>query len=176
MKRTTLYIGILIVGVVAAGYVWTESGQHAATQSDVEAPTLVPDNQGAQASPHVYAHGGAVRYRNASPQDISIATPAPRAAIGTPLVVTGSVRGSWAFEGSFPVTLINKDGGWIEKGYAVLEGDWMTDAMVPFTATLPYVYDAYTHGSIVLEKANPSDASEHDAAVEIDIVFSEVGE
>ncbi len=92
--------------------------------------------------------------------------------VTSPLIVTGSARGGWFFEGSFPVVLTDWDGLIIAEGVAQAEGEWMTDEFVPFTAELTYTIPAYGDtGSLILQKANPSGLSENDDAVEITINF-----
>lgn len=98
--------------------------------------------------------------------------------ISSPLTVTGLARGYWFFEASFPVVLTNWDGLIIAEGVATAEGEWMTEAFVPFTANLefvsPYTMDSpdfMQRGSLILQKDNPSGLPEHDDALEIPILF-----
>ena len=110
---------------------------------------------------------------------IQLTTPLPGEVIATPLVITGQVRGTWYFEGSFPVTLTNWDGLIIAEGFATAEGEWMTEEFVPFTATIEYESpfladspDFMERGSLILQKDNPSGLPEHDDALEIPVRFT----
>jgi len=75
----------------------------------------------------------------------------------SPVTLTGQVPGSWSFEASFPVVLKDGAGNTVAQAPASLQGDWMTDDLVPFTVTLQFTKPASTAaGSLVLQKDNPS--------------------
>lgn len=96
-------------------------------------------------------------------------TDAPAA---SPLMITGEVPGSWSFEASFSVRLTDEEGNVLVEAPAQLEGDWMTDEMVPFSVTLTFDPPASgTAGFLVLVKANASGLPENDDSVSIPIVF-----
>lgn len=110
---------------------------------------------------------------------ITLTTPVPNGIVESPLRITGEARGPWYFEASFPVTLVNWDGLIIGDGVATAEGEWMTEAFVPFTAevsfTNPYKEgdpDFMKRGAIILQKSNASGLPEHDDALEIPIRFA----
>jgi hypothetical protein len=103
---------------------------------------------------------------------ITLESPKPREKVTTPLVIKGKARGNWFFEASFPVILTNWDGLIIAEGVATADGDWMTEAFVPFTAEIHFEKPAFDErGTLILQKANPSDLPENDDALEIPIVF-----
>jgi hypothetical protein len=100
--------------------------------------------------------------------------------VNSPLVLEGSARGYWFFEGSFPVVLTNWDGLIIAEGYATAVGDWMTEEFVPFKGELKYVSpyevgdpDFMKRGTLILKKDNPSGLPEHDDAHEVTVYFAE---
>ena len=108
---------------------------------------------------------------------IRLYTPLPNQIIKSPLTVTGTARGSWYFEGSFPVVLTDWDGLIVGKGIAKAKGEWTTTELVPFEATITFTVDkkAYSNkGSLILRKDNPSGLSKNDAALEIPIIFADV--
>jgi hypothetical protein len=109
----------------------------------------------------------------ASPtNEIILTRPQPMERITSPLAITGQARGSWYFEATFPVVLTDWDGLIIAEGYATAQSDWMTEAYVPFTATLTFTKPGYgERGSLILQKANPSGLPQHDDALEITILF-----
>ena len=103
---------------------------------------------------------------------IVVSQPGPLSQVDTPLTVAGEARGSWFFEGDFPVIVTDWDGRIIGEGYATAEGSWMTDSFVPFAGTIQYALpeDAYSAtGTIIFQRANPSGLPEHDAALEFPI-------
>jgi hypothetical protein len=92
--------------------------------------------------------------------------------ISSPLRIAGEVPGNWSFEASFPVALSDSSGKILAEGQAQLEGDWMTDAYVPFTATLEFtIPTSNNNGTLILQKDNPSDLPANDDAVEIPIQY-----
>ncbi|MFA7286233.1 MAG: Gmad2 immunoglobulin-like domain-containing protein [Patescibacteria group bacterium] len=103
---------------------------------------------------------------------VRLTAPLPNVVIGSPLTVTGEARGTWFFEASFPVVLVDSDGVIIAEGIAQADGEWMTEDFVPFTATVTFTRPAYgDRGSLLLRKDNPSGLPEHDDALEIPIRF-----
>lgn len=104
--------------------------------------------------------------------DVQLTTPQPMATISSPLTLSGSARGSWYFEASFPVELRDAQNTVIAQGHAQAQGNWMTNAFVPFTATLTYPpQPAGSYGIIVLRKDNPSGEPQNDASVTVPIQF-----
>jgi hypothetical protein len=91
----------------------------------------------------------------------------------SPLTLSGEVPGNWSFEASFPVQLTDDDGNVLAEGVAQLEGDWMTEEMVPFSVTLTFDPPAEgTAGFLILKKDNPSGLPENDDSVSIPVTFS----
>ncbi|MCB9802663.1 hypothetical protein H6761_01410 [Candidatus Nomurabacteria bacterium] len=92
--------------------------------------------------------------------------------ITSPLTISGQARGTWFFESSFPVSLVNWDGLIIAQGIAQAKGDWMTEDFVPFTVNLEFSKPDYkNNGALIFQKDNPSGLPEHDDALEIPIYF-----
>jgi hypothetical protein len=93
--------------------------------------------------------------------------------VQSPLTITGKVPGNWSFEGSFPVQVTNKSGVVLVQTAAQLEGEWMTEELVPFSVTLTFERPDgnNSEGFLVLKKSNPSGLPENDDSVTIPIVF-----
>lgn len=111
---------------------------------------------------------------------IVLENPAPLAVVESPLSISGTARGTWFFEASFPIVLVDWDGRIIAQHYATAEGEWMTEDFVPFTAELtfesPYNEgdpEFMRRGALILQKDNPSGLPEHDDALEIPVRFAE---
>jgi hypothetical protein len=103
---------------------------------------------------------------------IIIDYPRPGTKITSPLNIRGQARGTWFFEGDFPVVLTDWDGRIIAEGHATAQGEWMTEDFVNFTARLEFEKpELYDRGSLILQKDNPSDLPENDDALEISIFF-----
>lgn len=87
---------------------------------------------------------------------ISVTSPAPDALVRSPLTVTGQARGTWYFEASFPVRLLDAAGTVIAQTAAQAQGDWMTTDFVPFAATVTFAQPSTATGFLELQKDNPS--------------------
>lgn len=110
-------------------------------------------------------------YTSAKGVAVVVTSPAKDTTIKSPLTVSGKVPGNWSFEGQFGVMLKASDGTVIDSSAAKLDGDWMTDELVSFTAQLTWDNSATGSATLVLEKANPSDLSANEDTVEIPIKF-----
>ncbi|MBX4201153.1 Gmad2 immunoglobulin-like domain-containing protein, partial [Candidatus Parcubacteria bacterium] len=94
---------------------------------------------------------------NASKGDlIWLATPLPNQVVSSPLTIAGRARGSWFFEASFPIKILDAAGKVIAQGNAKAQGSWMTTDYVSFTASLAFTKPSSATGTLVLEKDNPS--------------------
>ncbi len=101
---------------------------------------------------------------------ISVASPEPGNSVASPLVVTGEVRGNWFFEASLPVKLVDENNQEIVAVPAQAQSDWMTDKLVPFTATLNFTTMA-TSGYLIISKDNPSALPTNDASFRLPVKF-----
>jgi len=106
----------------------------------------------------------------AAPQ-VQVTQPLPNVVVTSPLVVTGEAPGSWYFEASFPVRLLDGDGNQIAQAPAQAQGDWMTSDPVPFIATLTFNPPATATGTLVLEKDNPSGLPQNAGSIEVPVTF-----
>ena len=111
---------------------------------------------------------------------IRISSPRPNQEIASPLIMAGEARGTWFFEGDFPVVLTNWDGLIIAEGYAQAQlghdseedTGWMTEDFVQFKAELEFSKPEYNNkGTLILKKDNPSGLPENDDALEIPVFF-----
>ncbi|MHB8903826.1 MAG: Gmad2 immunoglobulin-like domain-containing protein [Patescibacteria group bacterium] len=106
---------------------------------------------------------------------IRVDYPLPNQVITSPLIIKGQARGSWFFEASFPVVLVDWDGKIIAQGIAQAKSNWMTNEFVPFEATISYVADQNvysTKGALILRKDNPSGLPANDNALEIPVIIN----
>ena len=127
------------------------------------------DYQGAfQASRLIHAwHRG-----NCRNHLIAVESPSPGSEIVSPLRVVGRARGTWFFEGDFPLVLSDRKGRVIARGYATAQGEWMTRSFVPFEGALEFASPGSgLEGTLRLIKDNATDRSELDDAVEIPVHF-----
>lgn len=87
---------------------------------------------------------------------IKVTSPQPNQSVSSPLSVTGQARGTWFFEASFPVRLIDGNGNTLVQTAAQAQGEWMTENFVPFSTVLNFNQPRTSTGTLVLEKDNPS--------------------
>lgn len=154
---------------VAAGFEVAETDPPTCTTDDGETFTGVsvepPDEPTEEAiSTEVASDKGIV---------VSVDSPLVGETISSPLTITGSVPGSWSFEASFGIELLDGNGEQVAESFAVIDGEWMTEDMVVFEATIEFTAPSTATGTLVLHKANPSDEPSRDDRVEIPIRFTE---
>lgn len=104
-------------------------------------------------------------------EDIFLSSPLPNTTITSPLIVEGEARGTWYFEASFPVRLLDANGNEIAVTPAQAQGDWMTEDLVPYTALLEFSQPSTPTGTLVLQKDNPSGMPENDKSLSIPVSF-----
>jgi hypothetical protein len=97
--------------------------------------------------------------------------PARGAEVASPLEVRGRARGTWFFEGDFPLVLLDGRGNLVAQGFATAQGEWMTTEFVPFSAMLRFRSPEPGPGRLILKKDNPSDRRELDDALIVPVVF-----
>lgn len=102
---------------------------------------------------------------------IRVTSPVVGSIITSPLTVMGEARGTWYFEASFPVAILDANHTELAIVPAQAQGEWMTENFVPFTATLDFTPPATDTGFVVFKKDNPSGLPEHDASVEVPVRF-----
>lgn len=100
--------------------------------------------------------------------------PQAQSTISSPFITNGKARGTWFFEGSFPIEVIDSNGTSLGTGIAHAQGDWMTEAYVPFDATITFITaTSTTHGFVLYKKDNPSGMPEHDAVIAVPVIFAQ---
>jgi hypothetical protein len=110
---------------------------------------------------------------------VHLVSPQLHETVASPLSVTGFARGTWFFEGSFPLLVVDSTNTIIGEGFATAEGEWMTEAYVPFQGKVPFnrvptpdATNAKRTGALILKKDNPSGLPEHDDELRVPIVFN----
>lgn len=103
--------------------------------------------------------------------DVSVTMPRPNDEISSPVEVSGTVKGTWFFEGSFPIRVYDESGAVIGTGLAGTKEDWMTEDAIPFFSQISFENPGSGAGWIRLSKDNPSGLPEHDASEDILVRF-----
>ena len=97
--------------------------------------------------------------------------PKPGSIITSPTTVIGQARGTWFFEGQFPVVLVDSNGNELGRGAAKAFSDWTTNNFVPFEVTFEFAIPSTTYGTLELKKDNPSGDPAKDDELNIPIRF-----
>ena len=109
---------------------------------------------------------------NCRDEFVVVASPKPGDVIRSPLRIRGHARGTWFFEGDFPLILKDSQGRIIAQGYVTARGEWMTKEFVPFEGTLKFKVPAGGgRGTLVFKKDNPTDRPELDDEMELPVRF-----
>lgn len=99
-----------------------------------------------------------------------VVSPKQNEVITSPLKIQGNIVGSWFFEGTLPVKLVDADSNVISSGQARADSDWMTEKPVPFSASLDFSTMA-TSGFLIISKDNPSGLPENDGFIKLPVKF-----
>lgn len=102
-------------------------------------------------------------------EKVKVVSPTQHAMVPKTFAVKGEARGTWFFEASFPVQVRDPANNLVGQGIAQATADWMTEAFVPFEATVT-VPDYAGPADLVFVKDNPSGLPEHDDSVEFPII------
>ena len=115
---------------------------------------------------HVWQRG------NCRAEQIVLDDPAPGQVLTSPLAVRGRARGTWFFEGDFPIELRDARGEVLARHFATARGEWMTREFVPFEGRLEFPKPpSRQRGTLVLRKDNPTGLPALDDASEIPVLF-----
>jgi hypothetical protein len=165
MYKKIMIVMSTVILLLLAGSVWWIWSQNSkiTNQSSSQADDKKTAAKGPLAPYTVYTSLKGVKIR--------IVQPLSGAKVSSPLTIKGQVPGSWSFEGTFPVRLTNEELKLIKTGSAKLDGNWMTDDYVPFTATIEFDPAGSKTGMLNLQKSNPSDKPENADSVLIDLKF-----
>ena len=105
-------------------------------------------------------------------QLIQVSSPLPNQKVTSPLKVSGKAVGSWYFEASFPVMILDANGEKLGVVPAQAKGEWMTTEFVPFSGVLTFSSPATATGTLILEKDNASGLPEFDDSISIPVRFA----
>ncbi len=103
---------------------------------------------------------------------ILLDSPLPGAHISSPLTIKGQARGTWFFEGDFPVMLLDAHGQKVAESHATAQGEWMTKNFVDFEGTIAFPGSfSGRNGTLILKKDNPTGLAEFDDFLKIPVTF-----
>lgn len=119
-----------------------------------------------------------INYKNAGVDLITVELPFPGAVTGKDFSVIGKARGTWFFEASFPIEVLDKDGKSLATGIAQAQADpdtgeinWMTENFVSFKADIKIPEFYIGPATLILKKDNPSGLPENEASISFPITI-----
>lgn len=171
-KKLLSILGIIVVAIAVAtgAYFYmqqedeSQPGDNTGTNTPIENGNDGNQNDGTAIDPGTYT----------SEKDVTVivSTPVRGGVVASPLQVAGQVPGTWSHEAEFVIRLLDSNSATLAEVPATLSGDWMTESMVDFTASLTFeAPETGSMGLLVLEKANPSGLEENGDSVTIPIQF-----
>lgn len=102
---------------------------------------------------------------------IKVEKPLPNMDVTSPLTIKGQALGTWFFEGSAPVQLVDKDGNELASKNIQVQGNWMTEDFVDFSGTMEFEAPDDERGYLVFWKANPSGKVEKQESYRLPVIF-----
>lgn len=154
-RMMTILMAIVALIAIAVFYIEKDRGEPQESYENIQENNVVSGGDKILA-----AKADLIKIKNLKPGD----------RIESPLLIEGEARGTWFFEASFPIVLLDKDGKEIAVAIAQATSDWMTTDFVPFKATLEF-QPTTSEGTIVFKKDNPSGLPEHDDSLSFSVLF-----
>lgn len=105
----------------------------------------------------------------AQENDIVVNLPQTNQVVESPLILNGKARGTWFFEASAPVRLLDDKGKELAAGIIQASGEWMTTDYVSFTGELKFSYNTTSEGTLVFNKDNPSGLPQNDKEFKVPV-------
>lgn len=112
-----------------------------------------------------------IDYKNSSANLVHVELPFPGAVVGKEFSVIGKARGTWYFEASFPIVVLDAKGQVLVETHAEAQSDWMTENFVPFIAKIKVPESYIGPAKLILKKDNPSGLPDYDASISFEIVI-----
>ena len=101
---------------------------------------------------------------------VLVTNPEPKQKVGHTFTVAGVAPGEWFFEAQFPLQVRDEDGNIVGRATATAQGEWMTEKLVTFIASMHVDATFSGKAKLILLKNNPSGMPENDDALEIPII------
>jgi hypothetical protein len=104
--------------------------------------------------------------------EVVVDVPTPGTIVTSPITVSGKAPGSWFFEATAGLRVLNKDKKVVAQSFVHTEDDWMTTTRATFTGTSSFPVSLKGQsGYIEVAKDNPSGLPENDQSVLVPVLF-----
>ena len=161
MKRNIILsvIFVVIIALCALAFDW---GRRSEPQTSVPPETdfsMTPESNVSASSTDVHSL-------------ISVPSVKDNQTVTSPIQLSGKAVGSWYFEASFPIELVDSNGDVLATTTGQAQGTWATTSFVSFTAQLSYAKATTTRrGLIVLSNDNPSGDQANEKQIFIPVIL-----
>jgi hypothetical protein len=109
---------------------------------------------------------------SAMTDSITVETPRPNDTVSSPIVINGKARGTYYYEGTFPVEVHAADGTVVGQGIAEAQGAWTTTDFVRFKGTITFTKPNFgATGTLVFKNDNPSGDPSNQKELDIPVQF-----
>ncbi len=157
MKKIIISGVVIVVLIVLAGFAF-DWGRGGNSEQNVTSTTSTSTSTSTSAHPYL--------------DQIVVYTPVDNQVVTSPIKITGKARGTWYFEASFPVQLMDLSGNIIAAMPAQAQGDWMTTDFIDFKAELSYNNASSTGRAVlVIRNDNPSGEPSRDKYIYIPVIL-----
>lgn len=108
-----------------------------------------------------------------SGQESPVLVDSPKAGerLSSPILIEGKAIGTWFFEASFPIKLVDENGRLIAQSIAQAKDDWMTTDYVRFESKIEFKASTEQKAILVFQKDNPSGLPQYDAEYKMPVVL-----
>lgn len=108
----------------------------------------------------------------ASASEIVVTKPENGERVSSPIGLSGKARGTWYFEASAPVKVLDEDGTELGTSFVTAQGEWMTEEFVNFSGEVSYKTPKGKSGYVVFMNDNPSGDPERDKYLVVPVDFA----
>jgi putative hemolysin len=137
--------------------------------------TIKKDGTGGEYGMCVFGNGDECEewalFRGECQPGIKVVSPIKDEQLISPVVITGTARGVWFFEGVFPVKLVDENDNILAEGLAKAGSEWTTNDYVPFSAELAFGASVTAKGYLIIKNDNPSGLPENDVTLKIPVIL-----
>lgn len=120
---------------------------------------------------NIYERYLTIKKINDAKDIIIIDSPKPYQKVQVPIIIKGKAKGSFFFEGTFPIRIEDENGNLIVSDYIMTKENWMTENFVYFETYFYFEKGNLRKGFIIFEKANPSGLLENKFEIRIPLYF-----
>ena len=164
MKYVLAFLGVTVIAVVS--FIWYN------VVFTVQTPREVPIVASTTPPAAVPAVGTSTISTSTAPLSSRVVVTAPlgHQKVGSSFMVVGKAPGGWFNEAVFPIQVRDATGTDVTVGQGRALGDWMTQNLVGFMATITIPKAFHGNADLILLKDNESGLPENDDSVTVPII------